>query len=368
MAFQIKNNIPKKSILTKEISWRPFKFKVSDGFKEYLFNQLSVLLSSGIDLKSSIQLLLEESTKTNEKKILEELNDLLIQGKSLSQSMAINNSFSIYEIQSIAIGEETGKILNVLNELKNYYSSKIKQRRQLISALTYPIIVLSVALGAISFLLFYMVPMFQDVFNKFNKDLPSITQWVIHTSNFLKSYSLYFLASIILFLILHKRLINNTKYKSMYYSILLRFPLIGDFIHKIYLIRWCKAISLMLYSKIPLVEAIQLSKGIVDFYPIQSTLQDIVDGLLRGEPLFKELAKHKIFPSKMILMIKIAEQVNKLDTFFDQLGKQYQEEVEHKTSILSSMLEPFIILFLGAIVSFVLIAMYLPMFELGSLF
>ena len=126
--------------------------------------------------------------------------------------------------------------------------------------------------------------------------------------------------------------------------------------------------SLMISSKIPLVEAIRLSQKIIEFYPLEIAIEPISDKLIKGEALHTALSEFKIFPNKLVIMIKVGEQVNRLEVFFEQIAKQYQEETDHKVSTLSSLLEPVLIVFLGVIVGIVLVAMYLPMFELSSVF
>jgi type IV pilus assembly protein PilC len=345
-----------------------FKPSLSDTFKEYMYDQLHVLISAGMDLKSSLQLLSIEAEKNFEKIILTKMLEELISGKSFSQCLASYSYFNQYEIQSIKIGEETGRLAYILKELAVYYSNKIKQRRQVISALTYPSVVFFVAISAVAFLLFFMVPMFEDVFKKFNRGLPFITRIILDVSHALQSYFyiiVFVFVFILTFLASQK---NKIWFRSFFSKVVLATPILGEIVQKIYLVRFCKSMSLMISSKIPLVEAIRLSQKIIDFYPLQIAIEPMSDKLIKGEALHTALAEYKIFPNKLVIMIKVGEQVNRLDVFFEQIAKQYQEETDHKISTLSSLLEPALIVFLGVIVGIVLVAMYLPMFELSSVF
>jgi len=125
---------------------------------------------------------------------------------------------------------------------------------------------------------------------------------------------------------------------------------------------------LLLDAKLPMVTAIQLCKQIIRFYPIETALSTIEEDIIKGQSLSKALEQYKVFPRKMIIMIKVAEEVNQLEFFFKRISDQYTNEVEYQTSILSKVIEPLIIVLLGLIVGVILIAMYLPLFQLGQHF
>ena len=124
--------------------------------------------------------------------------------------------------------------------------------------------------------------------------------------------------------------------------------------------------NLLISAKTPLVTAIELVKKMVGFYPLEISLQTIQDDILKGQPLHLSLSKFKIYNKRMVSLIKVAEEVNQLDTIFLKLSKQYSDEVEHQTSILGSLIEPAMIIFLGAFVAIILVAMYLPLFQMSS--
>jgi type IV pilus assembly protein PilC len=126
--------------------------------------------------------------------------------------------------------------------------------------------------------------------------------------------------------------------------------------------------SLLIGAHIPLLQALQLVKKMVNFHPIESSLTDIENDVLSGTSLYESLAHHSIYPKKMIAFIKVGEEVNQMDVFFDKIARQYSSEVEYQTSMLSKFIEPLIIVILGLIVGTILIAMYLPLFKLGQSF
>lgn len=356
--------VPFSDILNIEFGQK----KNNDRFKEYIYNQLYILVSSGVDLKSALHLLESDAEKKHEKVVLNTLYGKLINGKSFSEALSELNEFSAYEFHSVKIGEETGKLLLVLKDLSLFYNKKIKQRRQIVSSLTYPGIVFSVAMSAIFFLMFYMVPMFSDIFKRFGGDLPYITQVVISISEFIKSYFLLFILAVTFFVVFISMNKHKLWFRKFSSKILLKTPIVGDIASKIFISRFSQSMALLISSKVSIDTSISLVKNMIGFYPIESTLDAIKKDLVSGVSLHNAMSKHPVFPKKLVLMIKVGEQVNKLDVFFDKIANQYSEEVDYKVSIMSNLMEPFLIVFLGLIVGIVLVAMYLPMFELGNLF
>ncbi len=274
----------------------------------------------------------------------------------------------MYEVYSLQIGEETGKLIEVLQDLAKFYQNKIKQRRKIVSALTYPCVVLTTSLGAVFFMLRFVVPMFGDVFRRFGGKLPWITEKIIGVSETMQNNFWRVMVLMLLFVafILFTR--KTEKFREVFSRLVLRIPVIGNLVQKIYLARFCNSMRLLINAKLPLLRAIALIKQMIRYYPIESSLQKVEDDIMRGKSLHESLQQFKVYPSKMIQLIKVGEETNQLDYFFGKISEQYIEEVEYKTSALSSMMEPLIIIFLGLIVGVILISMYLPLFQMSNNF
>ncbi len=340
--------------------------KISDKKKEEFYLELYVLCTAGVDIKSALELIAEEQAKVKDKVLIDDIKNRVINGSTLSNAIKDTGHFTSYEYHSLQIGEESGKITFVLKELAGFYQKRIKQRRQIISALTYPSIVLFASCGAIFFMMNFIVPMFADVFKRFGGDLPVLTKIILNIS---ESISRYFFAMLLFSLGIVYLLYKQRKkewFRRIGTDILLRVPLFGEMIRKIYLARFCHSMTLLLGSKIPLLRSISLIKQMIGFYPIESSLTTIESYILRGDPLHSALGHFPIYHRKMVSLVKVGEEVNQLDGFFDKIAKQYTEDVEYKTSMISSLIEPFMIIFLGLIVGIILIAMYLPLFNLSN--
>ena len=373
----IKNHYEKKSepnfsvnwkkILTTEIKF-PGTTLLKDKTREEFYLELGILLEAGVDIKSALELIVDEQSKPALKNLFSEINNQIISGKTFSDAIKNTNEFSAYEFFSLQIGEESGKITLVLKELAGFYTKKIKQQRQIMSALSYPIVVLCTAFGAVFFMISFVVPMFSGIFKRFGGDLPFITKLVLKASDFLKATLPYFIIIIISLIMFFVSQRNKIWYKKISAQILLKIPLVGSLLQKVYLARFSYSMTLLIGSRVPILRSIGMVKQMIAFYPIESSLENIENQILQGIPLHKGMACHSIYPKRMVSLVKVGEEVNQLELFFDKIAKQYNDEVEYQTALISSVIEPIIIIFLGLIVGTILISMYLPLFKLGSTF
>lgn len=354
------------ALLNRDISFG--SKELNDKKKEYLYLELSSLLQAGINLKSSFELITADQQKEQDKLLYQKIQDAVLTGTTFSQALQQTGKFSLYEVYSLQIGEETGKLIEVLHDLAKFYHNKIKQRRKITSALTYPCVVLTTSLGAVFFMLKFVVPMFGDVFKRFGGKLPWITEKIIGISNAMEDnfWRFLILVALIIGFILFTR--KTPKFKQISSKILMRVPVVGNLVQKIYLARFCNSMRLLINAHLPLLRAIALIRQMINYYPIESSLQKVEDDIMNGKSLHESLAQFKVYPSKMIQLIKVGEETNQLDMFFAKISEQYIDEVEYKTSTLSSMMEPLIIIFLGLVVGVILISMYLPLFQMSNSF
>jgi type IV pilus assembly protein PilC len=353
-----------KKILETDIKLFPVKF--TDKNKESFYLELSTLLKAGLDIKSALELIEEEQEKPKHKEIIHKVKEDLVNGASLWEALQQSGYFTPYEYYSVQIGEETGKTNLVLDQLYQFYHVKLKQRRQFISALSYPVIILFTSIGAVSFMLLFIVPMFNDVFKRFGGDLPYITKVIINVSGAIKSNIFWVvpLIGIIVYYIYKNR--NKEWMLKFSAKAVSKIPVIGKIIYAIQLARFCSSMSLLLGSKVPIIRSLGLIKQMITFYPIQITLQKMGDDIMNGKSLHSSMAEFNVYNRKMVSLIKVGEEVNKLDVFFEKLSSQFSNDVEHQTSLLNTFLEPAMIIFLGVVVGFILLAMYMPMFQMST--
>ena len=352
------------SFLNKEISFGKSKF--SNEKKEEFYSEVGMLLSSGLDIRSIFSLMAEEKKSDKHSRFYQSIYDDLVSGFSLSEALNRTKYISPHEYYSIKIGEETGQVKEVLADLNEYFSRRIKQKRQLVSTFSYPVMVVVTAFVVVTFMLNYIVPMFEDVFKRFNGELPSITKWILSASKFFKAYIGWFLLILVAITVSIWSVRKTETYRRITTSLLLKIPLVGELLNKIYLARFCQTMALMTSARIPLITALELIEKIIGFYPYEKAMLIMKDDLINGKTLHESMANFPFFDMKLISLTKVGEEVNKLSTIYNKLSGQYNEEVQHKIGILNSMMEPLLIIIVGLMVAVILIAMYMPMFQMSN--
>lgn len=354
----------RQNIFNKDISIRIFENKSL--FKSRIFSEISVLISSGMDIKKSLEIISSGISKKKERQIIDNILNTIIKGSTLSKALEKTNFFSIYDYHSVRIGEESGSLSSVLKELAMFYSKRIAQQRQIRGALTYPILVLCTTAFSLVFMLNFIVPMFEDVFLRFHGGLPPITKAVIVLSHSFSRYALYLLIVLVVLINLH--VFNKKKlwYRKLSSEILLKIPIAGSIIKLNYKTRFCQTLKLLIRSKVHLLEAVDLIKQMIGFFTMEFALEDIKKKLSRGVTFSKAMEDHSIFDKKLISMTRVAEEVNKLDVVYEQLFQQYSEELDTRIKTMNNLLEPVLIIFVGVLVAFILISMYMPIFQLGA--
>lgn len=373
---EYKKSVSSSAPLRQESGWtigsllnydiRIFAPKFGEKSKETFYLELSTLFSAGLDLKTSLEILIAEQSKKSDKQMLSDVLDNVVRGAPFSESLRKTGQFSPYEFFSIQIGEESGKLAAVLNQLSAFYTNKLKQRRKIVSALSYPMIILTTAIAAVAFMLGFVVPMFRDIFSRFGGDLPPLTKAIIAFSEYVQEYFFPLMIIVLLIAIAIWYAMRFEQGKRIFTSIVVGLPLVGSLIKTVYLGRFSSSMALLISARVPMLSAIALIRKMIPFYPIRDSLAVVEKEILTGESLYTSLSKFQIYDKKMLSLIKVGEEVNRLDFFFEQLSQKYLQEVEYKTSLIGTFLEPVIIIFLGVIVAFILIAMYLPMFQMSN--
>lgn len=353
-------------ILHKEIRFGGSK--LSDKKKQQLYGDLSMLILSGIDLKNAFEIVRDNYTNINDKNLIEAILKKIIEGESLSNAFLDSGLFSQYEYFSIQIGEETANLDKVLSELNMYFKRKIEQRKKLVNAFTYPAIVIVTAILAVTFMLNFIVPMFAQIYSRFNHQLPQLTLDIIKLSHLLP-YTLPFIVAIIIAAFAFVKLAEKKEwYKRYRDTMLMKMPIYGPIIKDIQLSRFFLSMEMLLSAKIPLLQGIKLARNMVGFYPLNKALGEVEKDIVAGTPLNKSMSRFEIFSPRVVSLIRVGEEVNRLQNTFAVLKDIYQSQVEQKSDTISSILEPLLVLFVGVFVAIILISMYLPIFQISSTF
>ena len=350
--------------LQKDISFG--KKGISDKYKERFYSELSVLINSGIDLASSLQIIVKQEKNKKNKAVFEYLLSHLIKGESFSTAMQNSGKFTGYEYFSIMIGEESGTLPRILTELSNHYKTRLKQKRQITGALTYPVLVMSVAIVAVTFMLNVIVPMFAGIFQRFGGELPAVTQKVLKISEFFSDNYLKVLIFIFALIATGMYVKKFEFYRKYSTAVLLKTPIFGELSRKIYLSRFCNTLQLLVASRAPIIDALDLIGKMIRFYPLNKAIEGIKYDLTHGKSLNESMLRYKVFDTQLISLIKVGEETGKLENILQRLYEQYTEEIQYRTGQMGNILEPLLIIGVGAMVLVILIAMYLPLFQLST--
>ncbi len=334
--------------------------------KEEFYGELGVLLKAGIHLREALNLILENQKKEKLRSYYAQMLTELDSGLSFSEILKSKKEFTEYEYCSIQIGEESGNLIKIAQELASYFAQKNEQRRNLMNALTYPIIILSTAILVVVFMLRMVVPMFEDIFRQNGVELPTITLWIISMSNFIKTYGWAMLLGMLGLVLARKPLLQFEPIKRKKDFLMLKIPFVGGFIRAVYLSQFTQTVALLTSSKVPMLSSIQMVKRMIGFVPLQEALYTMEARIMKGTSLHESIKDNDLFDNKMASLIKVAEETNQTDYIFEKLSQQYAVEVQQKSKLLSTIMEPLIIVVIGFFVGVILVSMYLPMFRLSS--
>lgn len=354
----------KENFFNRDISFLGNQF--GNKKKERFYMDVRTLLMAGVDLKTVMELVIEEQEKEQHRKIYEGIYQNILKGKSLSESLKESGKFSEYEYFSIEIGEESNRLNEVLFELMNYYADQAALKKQITSVLSYPIFVFVITIGLVYFMMTSVVPMFADVFKQFGSELPSLTLKVIYISENFPFFFIIFTVIVIAILLFVRSQKEQDWFRKSTSQIFLKIPKVGELIRVVYLARFTQAMHLLLAAKTPLVKSIELTQKMVKFYPLQVALEQVKEDIRLGKSMHEGMAKFEIFPKRMLSLIKVGEQVNQLENMLGKLSQQYNEELKYQTTIIGKIMEPLILLIIGTIVGVILVAMYMPMFNLSN--
>lgn len=336
--------------------------------KVNFYKAKATLIASGIDMKNVYDLLIDQfSKKKHIKNLLSEIRSSINSGVSISDSFRRTGKFTQFELINLEIGEQTNNLFEVLKSLGEFYESKIALKRQLISLLTYPAIIIVITFGVLYFMLSKVVPMFSSVFQRFGSELPTSTQKILYISNNLDVISIVFLGVVSIFILLNFLINKSEQSRVIKEKLLFKIPVFGSLIKTIDLNRFCKTMSLLLNSKVQLPESLQLCSDVMTKDVFKKALIEVKQDLSLGKSFAEALGKHNIFDKKLITLAEIGEKSNRLEGLFLTLSDQYDKEVTYKAKLIGTILEPMIIVIIGAIVGTIMISMYAPMFDMAKI-
>lgn len=355
----------KKTSQRKKIDLSYIFSKVKKKDVAVLCRQLSTLLNAGLDILNCVHILRQQ---TENKKLTFSLNEIyedIQRGSTLSEAMnKYNNIYPQLLINMIEAGEATGSLNNVVEKMAQHYEKESKMDNKINNAMVYPIVLGIVSIGVVVFLLTYVMPTFMTMFESSETELPVLTKKLLAVSNIMRNYWYLLLISTIAMIIGLRELAKKEKVENVLETIKLKMPILKNINQIIITSRFTRNLSIVLYSGISIIEALEIVSKVVGNKLVERKLLESREKIMKGISLGETLKDINIFPPMVLAMIKIGEESGSLDSILEKTANFYDEEVETKLSKIATLIEPMMILFMGLVVAFIVVAMILPIFDM----
>ncbi len=329
--------------------------------------QLATLVGSGLPIDESLAALAEGS-EGRMRALVVALRSRVMEGSALAAALAEHpQAFPALFRTSIAAGESAGRLDQVLRRLADYAESRDALRQRVLLALTYPILLSMVALAVVTGLMIYVVPQVTGVFAQFGKTLPLATRILIAISDTLRDYGGWILLATLLLGVTGFLAFRRPLLRERFQAGLLRLPLIGPLLRAVDTSRFARTLSLLTSSAVPLLEAISIAANVVQIEPLKRALNQVAQRVREGRGFARSLAETKQFPPIAVRLIQSGEISGRLDAMLAEAADHQERELDAALGMSMAALGPAVILLIGGVVLFIVLAILLPIFDLNSL-
>jgi type IV pilus assembly protein PilC len=329
--------------------------------------QLATLIDSGLPLLRSLTVLAKQERDKVLKKTINKLADSVQSGNTFSDALALHpRIFNNLYVNMVRAGEVGGVLETVLNRLSEFQEKANKIKNKVVSAMVYPIIVMTMAVGIMAFLLVFIVPKFEEIFHDMlgDKPLPAVTTFVIGTSSLVKNHGLVLLGGVIVAVMAYKFIGRTRGGRFVIDSLKLRMPLFGDLNRKTAISRFARTLGTLVTSGVPILQALNITRETAGNAAIAAAISQVHDSVKEGESIVQPLETSRAFPPMVISMIDVGEETGKLPDMLLKIADVYDDEVDNSVAALTSMLEPIMIVFLALIVGTIVLALFTPLISI----
>ena len=329
--------------------------------------QLSTMIDAGLPLVQGLDILGNQQENPTFKKMLLDIKNEVESGSTFADALKkYPKHFDRLYRNMVAAGEIGGILDEVLRRLAEYMEKAQALKAKVKSAMTYPVMVLAISAVVLGIILVYVIPVFAKMFADSGAALPLPTLIVIKLSNFVKSYMLVILGSLLFIFVAFKKFYSTARGKYLVDKMMLRAPVFGSLIRKVAVAKFSRTLGTLINSGVPIIEALNVAGGTAGNKIVENAIRAVKTSISEGRSIAQPLMESKVFPSMVIQMISVGETTGALDSMLNKIADFYDEEVDTAVDGLTSMIEPFMIVFLGGTIGFTVIAMYLPIFKLAG--
>ena len=341
----------------------PPKIKLKD--LAIFSRQFATMINSGLSLLRALNILTQQTENKELARVLGEVRNDIETGGSLSSAMAkFPDAFPPLMVNMCKAGEVGGFLDMVLLQIATNYEAEVKLRGKVKAAMTYPVVVLCIAVLAVIGMLLFIVPTFASLFDTLGGTLPAPTRFLVFLSGALK----VLVIPLIIGIIVGKQVWSKVKRKPQVRNVVdplkLKLPVFGDLLRKIALARFSRNLGTMLKSGVPILQSLDIVSSTTGNIVLERAIRDVQESVRTGEALAAPLANHPVFPPMVVQMMAVGEDTGALDTMLHKISEFYDQEVEATTEALTALIEPIMIVVIGAIIGAMIGALYMPIFSL----
>jgi len=360
-----------KKILVSQVSTKASQISIRIGTRikkvhiSRFTRQFSTMIGAGLPMVQCLEILSQQMESAELRRIIGDIKESVQAGTTLAEALARHRKvFDDLYVNMVDAGEIGGALDIILARLATYREKADALARKVKGALIYPAVVMTVAIGVTFIMLTYIVPIFAKMFAGLGAELPAPTQFILSLSAFLRGNILTGIVLLILLIVAHKFYSKTDKGRYNIDRLKLRIPLIGDLIRKSAISRFSRTLGTLISSGVPILDALDITARASGNRVIHDAIKKSVLSIAEGETITQPLKQCGVFPPMVTQMISVGEKTGGLDEMLSKIADFYDEEVDAAVAALTSVIEPVIIVFMGVVIGGILIAMYLPMFDI----
>ena len=332
--------------------------------------QLATMIDAGIPLVGALTALYESADpkkQANLRTIIGDITSRVQGGDSFHAALQKHPTiFNRLYISMVKAGETGGLLAEILDRLAGFLEASARLRKKIKSAMTYPVAVISIAILITIFLIVKVVPVFAEIFKDFGKPLPAPTQFLVDLSDLMRSDWYYFIIGALVAFFGIKYFLRTKQGHELWNRWQLKLPIFGPLIHKIAMSRFARTFAQLIRSGVPILETLEIVGGSAGNTVIEQSIKSVSGDVEKGDNLSVAMSKKTIFPPMMLRMVAAGESTGKIDEMLEKMADFWDEEIESTLAALTSLLEPILIVILGVIVGGIVIALFLPIFQLSE--
>jgi len=344
----------------------PFLNSVSAVDKMMMTRNLKVMISAGLSLSRSLNILIDQTKKDKLKKALIEIEKEISKGKAFSDAlMNYPDIFSDLFCSMIKVGEESGTMEDVLGMLAMQLEREYKLKSKVKGAMVYPAVIMTAMIGIGILMLVMVVPQMSSTFIELGIELPAMTKFVMALGNFLAEKWYLLIIGLILFILVILSAIKTKKGKLLFDSVSLKMPIVAPIVKKTNAAVTVRTLSSLIGAGVPIVRSLEIVSGVVSNVFFKEALEEAVIKVREGAELSSVLGRYeKIYPNNVIQMIKVGEETGETSKILEKLADYFEEEVGNATENLAAVIEPILMIFIGAVIGFFAVSMIEPMYSM----